>query len=73
MVDMASSYNTAYVVAVAMYFISRTPRVSDQPHGLPVTMSFMTTKDCDYILLSLIKDLRRTEIIRSVKVGPTAF
>ena len=47
--------------------------ISGRLEYLPVTISFMAAKGCDYMLLNLIEALSDAGIVSSVNVGTTAF
>lgn len=47
--------------------------ITGRTEYLPVTISLMAAKGCDYMLLNLIEGLSDAGIISGVKVGATAF
>lgn len=40
---------------------------------MPVTMSFVAAKGCDFMLVNLIEDLEKTGILKLVSTGPMMY
>jgi Asp-tRNA(Asn)/Glu-tRNA(Gln) amidotransferase A subunit family amidase len=68
-----SSFTEVPDIVVPIGQVGYNSTITGRLEYLPVTVSFLAAKGCDYMLLNLIQALQNAGIIFGVKVGTTAF